>query len=70
MGPDTYFNLVVFSDRAHAWKDELVPATPANKGALRNSLQRLVANGSSSERTGADSLNSLTTTEYTKQKNR
>ncbi|MEZ5966678.1 MAG: HEAT repeat domain-containing protein [Planctomycetota bacterium] len=46
MGPDTYFNIVVFSSNAKAWKKELVPATPANKGALRNFLQRLVANGS------------------------
>lgn len=46
MGPDTYFNIVVFSSRAKAWKPELVPASPANKGALRNFLQRLVADGS------------------------
>jgi hypothetical protein len=46
MAPDTYFNLVVFSDRARAWKPDLVPATPANKGALRNRLQRLRPDGS------------------------
>ncbi len=46
MGADTYFNVVVFSDGAQAWKPELVPATTANKGALRNFLARLLANGS------------------------
>lgn len=46
MPPDSYFNLVVFSSNARAWKPELVPATPANKGALRNFLQRLIADGS------------------------
>jgi len=46
MGPDTCFDVVVFSSRAKVWKPDLVPATPANKGALRNFLQRLRADGS------------------------
>jgi hypothetical protein len=46
MGPDTYFNVIVFASLARAWKSELVPATPANKGALRNFLQRLMPDGS------------------------
>ncbi|HLU39187.1 MAG TPA: HEAT repeat domain-containing protein, partial [Planctomycetota bacterium] len=46
MGPDTFFNVVVFSDRARAWKGELVPATVSNKSALRTFLERLVPNGS------------------------
>jgi hypothetical protein len=45
-GADTYFNLVVFSDHAAAWKPDLVPATTGNKTALRNYLTRLRAAGS------------------------
>lgn len=46
MTPDTYFNVVVFSSDTRPWRDDLVPATPSNKGALRNYLQRLTPDGS------------------------
>lgn len=46
MTPDTYFNVVVFSSDVRPWREDLVAATPSNKGALRNYLQRLTADGS------------------------
>jgi HEAT repeat protein len=46
MAPDTYFNVIVFSSGVDTWKPDLVPATPSNKGALRNYLERLKADGS------------------------
>lgn len=46
MAPDTYFNVIVFSSGVDTWKPDLVPATPSNKGALRNYLERLKSDGS------------------------
>ncbi len=43
---DTYFNVIVFATAVRTWKDDLVPATPTNKSAIKRFLARLAPDGS------------------------